>query len=331
MFTRCPNCRTTFRVMPAQLKARAGTVRCGQCHFVFNALDTLADVPASYLSDESGASESVQSPEELLSGWGPIEADDIEGVGATNETSRDDAEAPVIQTASYDTADTEAIDELRDAAPAPETEPNVDVEGPDNHREHARETELGTEPEAVPEPASITDYLAASPPHEPIVPTQRWPWVLGSSVALLALLLQLTYYYRIELAAIRPDWRPALLALCAPLNCDVPRPRHIDTVGIESSDLRPDPQRIGRLTLSATLRSKAPFAQEWPLLELTLTDVADRKLAVRHFAAAEYLPRDQRGSMLASGFPANGEIPVTLALDIGDLSAAGYRLYIFYP
>ena len=43
MLTHCPSCRTTFRVTPLQIKARSGKVRCGQCHFVFNAIDTLAD------------------------------------------------------------------------------------------------------------------------------------------------------------------------------------------------------------------------------------------------------------------------------------------------
>ncbi|HRC60588.1 MAG TPA: zinc-ribbon domain-containing protein, partial [Candidatus Propionivibrio aalborgensis] len=43
MKTRCPVCQTTFRVTPEQLKVRAGNVRCGQCHAVFNALDGLLD------------------------------------------------------------------------------------------------------------------------------------------------------------------------------------------------------------------------------------------------------------------------------------------------
>ncbi|MEI7432495.1 MAG: zinc-ribbon domain-containing protein, partial [Betaproteobacteria bacterium] len=43
MKTRCPNCQTTFRVTPEQLKARAGKVRCGQCQTVFNALDSLLE------------------------------------------------------------------------------------------------------------------------------------------------------------------------------------------------------------------------------------------------------------------------------------------------
>lgn len=35
-YTRCPGCRTIFRVTPAQLEARAGKVRCGHCRVVFD-------------------------------------------------------------------------------------------------------------------------------------------------------------------------------------------------------------------------------------------------------------------------------------------------------
>lgn len=37
MYTRCPRCRTVFRVTQAQLEARAGLVRCGKCAAVFRA------------------------------------------------------------------------------------------------------------------------------------------------------------------------------------------------------------------------------------------------------------------------------------------------------
>ncbi len=43
MLTRCPHCETAFRVTPEQLKARNGLARCGSCHGVFNALDSLTD------------------------------------------------------------------------------------------------------------------------------------------------------------------------------------------------------------------------------------------------------------------------------------------------
>jgi predicted Zn finger-like uncharacterized protein len=37
MYARCPECQTIFRITPAQLRAHAGMVRCGQCHEVFRA------------------------------------------------------------------------------------------------------------------------------------------------------------------------------------------------------------------------------------------------------------------------------------------------------
>lgn len=39
--TRCPNCRTAFKVTETQLAAHGGKVRCGKCAFIFNARDSL--------------------------------------------------------------------------------------------------------------------------------------------------------------------------------------------------------------------------------------------------------------------------------------------------
>ena len=44
--TRCPNCRTAFKVSDTQLAAHGGKVRCGKCAFIFNAKDCLEDGPA---------------------------------------------------------------------------------------------------------------------------------------------------------------------------------------------------------------------------------------------------------------------------------------------
>jgi predicted Zn finger-like uncharacterized protein len=44
MLTRCPACDTAFRITPAQLRARAGKVRCGRCNTVFDALASLQDI-----------------------------------------------------------------------------------------------------------------------------------------------------------------------------------------------------------------------------------------------------------------------------------------------
>jgi predicted Zn finger-like uncharacterized protein len=40
-FTRCPSCKTIYRVTSAQLAMRAGQVRCGHCHAVFDGVAQL--------------------------------------------------------------------------------------------------------------------------------------------------------------------------------------------------------------------------------------------------------------------------------------------------
>ena len=39
--TTCPHCKTSFRVVPDQLKLRRGLVRCGVCRHVFSGIDSL--------------------------------------------------------------------------------------------------------------------------------------------------------------------------------------------------------------------------------------------------------------------------------------------------
>ncbi|MCC7328244.1 MAG: DUF3426 domain-containing protein [Burkholderiales bacterium] len=48
LFTRCPGCKTIFRVNESQLALRAGQVRCGHCRTVFNGREELIslDPPA---------------------------------------------------------------------------------------------------------------------------------------------------------------------------------------------------------------------------------------------------------------------------------------------
>jgi predicted Zn finger-like uncharacterized protein len=43
-YTRCPSCRTVFRVTPQQLEMRAGQVRCGHCRTVFDGVDQLVSL-----------------------------------------------------------------------------------------------------------------------------------------------------------------------------------------------------------------------------------------------------------------------------------------------
>lgn len=181
------------------------------------------------------------------------------------------------------------------------------------------------------------DY-AASP--EPLVPQlddyagilerpkRSRPWVLGSLLLLLILSGQLAYQFRTEFATVLPNTRPYLEMFCERMACTVPLPQQAEYLNIEASDLKADPQRPGVILLSATLRNNAPFVQDFPALELTLTDTQDQPMARRIF-----LPTDYLAGKTASGpgIAPNRAVDLRMALGVTDLPATGYRLYLFYP
>ena len=67
MYTRCPNCSSTFRVTAAVLQMADGEVRCGFCGVVFNALHTLVD-------DWSGAGSTPTGAPRLIHPDAPLPA-----------------------------------------------------------------------------------------------------------------------------------------------------------------------------------------------------------------------------------------------------------------
>ncbi len=175
------------------------------------------------------------------------------------------------------------------------------------------------EPEPAPEPAlheKSPSVLGA------------WIWGLLSFLACIGLLFQLTLHFRSELAQAQPQLKPALQSLCGYWGCQLSLPHKIDLIDIEGSDLNTDRSRPEQMQLTATLHNRASQPQEWPFLEITLTDAKDRAVLRRALAPTEYLKPDDE---IAKGFPARSEQVVQLSLQTIDLAAVGYRLYVFYP
>lgn len=155
-------------------------------------------------------------------------------------------------------------------------------------------------------------------------PSRRllWPFVLVALLLAIGLLGQMLMHWRSDVVR----WLPATAEYYALADIDVPLPRQADWIVIEASDLQADNAR-GLFVLQATLHNRAPYAQDWPALELTLTDAGDQVVARRVIPAVEYLP----STISPEVFPANGEVAVRLWIEARDLGAAGYRLYVFYP
>jgi len=154
-----------------------------------------------------------------------------------------------------------------------------------------------------------------------------WLWLVGALLLLMSLGIQGLYFFRSELAARQPELKPLLLQFCGVLQCNIRLPANPDFLSIETSNLEADPVQANLVTLNAILHNRAKLAQEYPLLELTLTDTQDKMIARRIFQPMEYA----KNADLNRGMLPNEEVTVKLPLDLGDLKASGYRVFLFYP
>lgn len=294
MVTTCPGCHTTFSVTTGQLNAHQGDVRCGNCGKVFNAFDSLAPHRATTPAEPPPPPLAPELPEpEAMPAW---EAEPV----ATFAEEWDAATTPF--------AATEVHEEPRGRKPE-----NVPTDWAD---------------ETAPTPTAFFEEYLPEPEAPPAREPAMWGWVTGIVALALLLAAQSVFFYRTEIAANYPAVGQYLRQACDILQCTVALPRDAELLKIEASDLESDPAQPQRVTLSTILSNQARFRQAYPALELTLTNAADEAVARRIFQPAEYL---KAGTDIQAGMAPLSEVSVKLDLDVGDLSAAGYRLYVFYP
>jgi predicted Zn finger-like uncharacterized protein len=303
LITRCPSCATAFRVTPLHLQAHGGDVRCGRCAEVFNGFSSLATMQEPEVVDAPGmpiADKSDDTPE---------------------AASKKDPLPPAL-----------SDQEISFAAPSHKiTQPDIVAE---TVTPEARNFVPSTEEESIPPisgpPPALENRVPDSHPFDVAQPRRISSpiWGFASLVLLVALAGQALYFYRAELSVIAPGAKPYLEQYCKLLGCTIPLLQNSELLNIESSEMQADTQYSGVITLTATVRNYAPYPQTFPLFELTLTDPEDRPLASRIFNPDTYLEKNSNpSSVIAPDY----EFNVRLYLDSGNLNAAGYRLFLFYP
>ena len=144
-------------------------------------------------------------------------------------------------------------------------------------------------PASEPEPAPAAATTASTGPAF-AAPTAagrgRWRWAL---IALLALLLglQILLADRARLAA-DPGWRPVVENLCGALGCTLPAWHEPTAFLMLDRQIRPA-DTPGALRVDATFRNDARWAQDWPALQLALSDADGRVLGSAVFTPEQYL------------------------------------------
>ncbi|MGQ2964542.1 DUF3426 domain-containing protein [Methylophilus sp.] len=334
LITECPACFTQFEVNDEQLQAYAGKVRCGECNHVFDARSALV---AETEPAEPAITEVVPaSPEEIVA----IESESI-------ETRIVEAENAEVAISAEPYAEPQA--EFQPAPPATLDSPTQELESAsqaDTTQADTRQAEIDPQPDLT-EPAPVVPWnLGHAPENDTAIPAflrnvsfdqdrqplpekTALPWVfpLLSGLLLVAILLQLVYFTRTSLAANYPSTKPWLQAACKAVHCAVALPNDITQLTIDDADIQEHREREGVLVFSSVLINHGAVAQAYPMIELTLTNMADEPVLRKTLKPAEYLPASAKA---AAGLAAQQEQAVKTTLGIEEKAVTGFRVAIVY-
>ena len=324
MFMSCPHCR---ELVATDRETRLPPLLCPRCGGALRE-DTGEDVSTS-----EGTSQAEDSPAGTPSiasflqigrnaeADAPAEAEVAEVRAATGVTHEDEpdstsaTEVEIAVDASGNTEDTPAnaisgedgngdpVDEdiepvLAEIAPEtpviPDENSGVDVEVPE------RQTSAVLAPSTPAPHVVATPSFIRQPAHSATNPrTAKWQWAVLVLLSLL-LVLQVLVADRARLAA-DENWRPIITRLCDALGCDVPAWHQPGAFAMLSRDVRPIIGTPGGLHVQATFRNDAAWTQDWPLLQLSLSDADGRVVGTRAFTPTEYLGKSATQAGLAPG------------------------------
>lgn len=168
-------------------------------------------------------------------------------------------------------------------------------------------------------------------------PSRRWLILCGVMVA--ALIAQSIFYFRNSLAETYPQLRPALTSICNVLGCHLSWARDTAAIEVKGSELVELPSKPGRMLANATLINRSKVTQDYPLIELRLTNNTNQIVMSRILQPGEYVAQsvanDQGGAnkiVIDKGIAPNAEVVFSLTIEVPPKTAAsGYEFLPFYP
>lgn len=318
LVTTCKHCAARFRVTPEQLNLRQGQVRCGQCQEVFNGFESLERFPGDDTGTRLLAARAAK----------PAPHDILEDIGNSDFGTRLRPAAPAPATGPA--TEPPRGPELTDIPPLPDV-PDLLVEAGEAEAAAPGPLPPASEPpgEAAPQPDPMLAVAALEQSIAAAAPTRvSRAWSFGVALAALVLALQLAYAWRSQLAQQYPSLRPILEAACAKAGCTVPWVNDEAALKLEDSELLEVPGKPGQIALQARIRNLSPAAQEFPHLELTLTDVTGQTAVRRVLRPADYLGRAPYPGEVMAGA---SEVLVSVRLETARIRPTGYELLLFYP
>ncbi|MDH5518701.1 MAG: DUF3426 domain-containing protein [Gammaproteobacteria bacterium] len=138
----------------------------------------------------------------------------------------------------------------------------------------------------------IDDLVPAELRHQKLPrrtsPLLKTLWSLAIISLLLSSAAQLIYFKRTELAS-HTELRPYLISLCKLANCDIPDLRDLQRLELSSKNIYSHPNVEHALMITAVLVNQASFTQQFPVLQISFTNLVGDIIMARRFSPSEYL------------------------------------------
>ena len=336
MYTRCPECRTWFKVNEEQLGTAAGRVRCGQCFGSFDAASRLwsepdegsVRVPWTVADPEADAGEEAEAfgaqepaPPSHRSGgargrgdpFDPLRRAPSEVDGETSSAFAEDVgiaiglesepAGPRIGDVRRISADTDPIA----GAPRRIQEGRV-AAGRRRRRDQALLNRID----------GRVDRATGIPAR------RRGRWAAPACIGLLLLtVLQYTWVVAGDLVTAFPGLGPAIDEFCAVTGCRTGPRNSLNGIRVAASRMRPHPEYMGAVSIEATLENRADAPRPFPVVVFVLYGRDGRTIASRAFEPAEYF---DGGKIPPEGMGAGSRVDVGFDLVIPSEVAVSFDL-----
>jgi predicted Zn finger-like uncharacterized protein len=308
LFTRCPECDTTFRVTDETLKKANGQVRCGRCASVFNAYAELHDPTAK--SFEPEAARPRAPSEERAAPTPPVETPPVApqpAAPAQSEAAESESAAAGLGAGSLADVAAEPNLPVADAAetarPAGAVPAGADLSATEVER-------VLTSNAGPPLPQSAYVWPVTAGAGERSAGSRRWS--VAVVLALLVLGAQAIHYFRSDLAG-NPTFGPWLTQLYGAVGAEIVPTWNVRQYQIIDwiATAEPNSRGVGSLKITARIQNRGPIHQPYPAVQLRLKDRWEAAVGSRMFTPAEYLPRDTpRGRLMSPNETARAELEV---------------------
>ncbi len=254
MQTRCPECKSTYKVSHAQLMAAHGLVRCGHCHTLFD-----GKLMILWAKHEEDTSDNAFSAINSI----PVVSNETPGP-ASMRRSPDSLYRHATTEVTHSEEDDYDIDDL------------VALFKSDD-REKSSPTTI---------PVLLNEDLTTDSRR----PRYSMKGAFGWSVAILIMLLLLPGQYLFFGHIEELSRYPIVQRICESIECDLPLSRDLSSIELLDRGVFTHPNVASALMITATIRNNALFPQPFPDIQVSLADLQGEIIALRRFKPVEYLP-----------------------------------------